>query len=466
MRKFIRSIRAFTGLLLFVMLLSETAFSQASLPVCTKPNGSTYLPHCVSNDLSVAGAFLTANQCFCTAGQSTQATLNFKLLNKTGSTRTSFAFFAILVQKDANGNVVSSSYLTRCTGPVSPASTSTIAFGDPITFICGSSLTLTNVYLAWTDASDHKTCPLDFCDISPKCGQPADIVITPLLTAKATTVASCDNVSTGSITVTPSGGTSPYDIVIKLGSTTVATYTNVTAPQTKTGLAAGTYTISVTDAADPACTYTFTAVVGSKACCVAPPKPVVCETPASLCGDGKASLTISNAVVGDTYYLTQGSTTTSKVAASSTLTFTGLTPGAGFSVYGEDVKNGTTCKGAAATCADLTGTCSAQAAVVSNNSSIQTQEVKLESPKTNVIAAPNPFNDRIRFSLQSEVSGRGSLDLYNMLGQKVNTVFQGYVQKGIPKTVEYSVPGPLRSTLIYVFRVGEQKVTGKLLNLK
>jgi hypothetical protein len=85
---------------------------------------------------------------------------------------------------------------------------------------------------------------------------------------------------------------------------------------------------------------------------------------------------------------------------------------------------------------------------------------------TKVMAAPNPFNDRIRFSLQSAVSGRGSLELYNMLGQRVKVVYQGFIQKGQVQTIEYSVPAAQRTNLIYIFRVGDQRVTGKLVGLR
>jgi len=93
------------------------------------------------------------------------------------------------------------------------------------------------------------------------------------------------------------------------------------------------------------------------------------------------------------------------------------------------------------------------------------QSITLEEPLTKVTAAPNPFNDRIRFSLQSAVSGQGTLELYNMLGQKVKTIFQGSIQKGV-QNFEYVVPGSQRANLIYIFRVDTYKVSGKLLNLK
>jgi len=95
------------------------------------------------------------------------------------------------------------------------------------------------------------------------------------------------------------------------------------------------------------------------------------------------------------------------------------------------------------------------------------QEIVLNSePKTKVLAAPNPFNDRIRFTLKSNVTGQGSLELYNMLGQKVKTVFQGYVNAGQSQVIEYAVPVSHSSNLIYLFRVGGEKTSGKLIGLK
>jgi hypothetical protein len=98
---------------------------------------------------------------------------------------------------------------------------------------------------------------------------------------------------------------------------------------------------------------------------------------------------------------------------------------------------------------------------------VQTTSVPIEliGAASKVSAAPNPYNDRIRFTVQSNVSGRGSLELYNMLGQRVKTIFEGEVQKGQVKTIEYAVPGAQRSGLIYMFRVGNERTSGKLIGL-
>ncbi|WP_197273936.1 T9SS type A sorting domain-containing protein [Hymenobacter sp. DG25A] len=417
--------------LLLTVLLTSSAFAQTpSLPVCKKNNGATYLPHCTSNDLSVTGAFLTADQCYCSDGDNISATLNFKLFNKTGSFRTSFAFFAILESTDSEGNV-SKQYITRCKSGVPGGSESIISFDDPISVECGASLKLTNVYLAWTDASDRRVCDLAFCDIAPKCGKPLDITITSLLTADVEATASCDNSPTGSLAITPSGGTSPYDILVKdSNGGTVATYTNVTGTQTIEDLAADDYSISVTDAATPEnCTYNTTKSVSSIACCVAPDKPAICQTPADLCGDGKISLTISNAVVGDWYIVFQGTTKDSIQAESSTITFNGLTPGGKIRVYGVDVKNGTRCKGPEANCDNTTiGTCSADFSARSSSSAQTLAPTKQRNIRTEVYPNPTGRDATINFSVPK--SGHVLVRVYNALGEPVATLLDGEVKGG------------------------------------
>jgi hypothetical protein len=91
---------------------------------------------------------------------------------------------------------------------------------------------------------------------------------------------------------------------------------------------------------------------------------------------------------------------------------------------------------------------------------------KVLSDKLNVTASPNPYNDNVRFTIESPVSGQGSLEVYNLVGQKLQTVYQGYITAGKGQAVEYKVPVSNRTTLIYVLRVGGQQVTGKLLNVR
>jgi gliding motility-associated-like protein len=97
----------------------------------------------------------------------------------------------------------------------------------------------------------------------------------------------CFGQSTGSFNVTTAGGTGPYDYVLLLGSTTISTFNNVPGSQAFTGLAAGTYTLNVTD--NGGCTGTTTVIITSN--------PALTLTQSSLtpasCGSNNGSVTVS-----------------------------------------------------------------------------------------------------------------------------------------------------------------------------
>ena len=74
-----------------------------------------------------------------------------------------------------------------------------------------------------------------------------------------------------------------------------------------------------------------------------------------------------------------------------------------------------------------------------------------------VSAFPNPFSENINFEIETKQSGQGILDVYSMSGQKVKTVFNGYINPGRQR-FSMTVPAGQRSMLFYVFRLGDQKV--------
>jgi hypothetical protein len=86
--------------------------------------------------------------------------------------------------------------------------------------------------------------------------------------------------------------------------------------------------------------------------------------------------------------------------------------------------------------------------------------------KLSVTAYPNPFTNKVKFSVVSPVSGMASMDLYNIVGQKLKTVYQGYLQAGITQIIEYNVPSPYKGALIYTLKVGDQQVNGKIVQMK
>jgi hypothetical protein len=84
-------------------------------------------------------------------------------------------------------------------------------------------------------------------------------------------------------------------------------------------------------------------------------------------------------------------------------------------------------------------------------------------PQVSVTAYPNPDTDRIVFTIKSAVSGTASLELYNLLGQKVALVYQGAIEENTVRTLVYEVPVTQRKTIVYRLRIGKETVTGTVI---
>jgi hypothetical protein len=196
------------------------------------------------------------------------------------------------------------------------------------------------------------------------------------------------------------------------------------------------------------------------------------------CSETTFSIDVPSSVSGSSYRVTQGGETSptydqTKPGTGSTLHFTGLAAGGGFLVR---VTTGTASCTATTNCAGSTNSCTSGASGLvatkpTQTGTVESFKIALDAPtgdqfSTMVKAVPNPFTDRVRFDLMSAVSGSGSLELFNTLGQKVATVYRGYVQAGITLQKEFNVPLSQRNTLIYVFTVGNQKSSGKLIKQK
>jgi hypothetical protein len=93
---------------------------------------------------------------------------------------------------------------------------------------------------------------------------------------------------------------------------------------------------------------------------------------------------------------------------------------------------------------------------------------KIETPvsKLDVTASPNPFTDRIRFTIRAPKAGRATLEVYNMLGQKVGVPFEGMLNANETRTVDFNAPANHRSNLIYTLRMNGEQISGKLMSIK
>src|SRR5688572_29916663 len=238
-------------------LFSSQAFAQTTT---TFPSASS----CTSKDLLLTGATLPGtNLCnTCTPGDSVYRTLNLSIFNKTGSTRTAFALWGTLVIRNSNGTISSTRSIQGCGGPAIKNATTILQFTQ-IGYVCGQSLTIKDLFLAWTDASPGSTCAsINSATINPKCGIQDSIQVNTGLDASfSVTNATC--ATPGAINMTPLGGKAPYTyawVASEGGAIPAGQSTN----QDLTGLVAGKYTVTITDASN--CTSTrFTTVTASAA---------------------------------------------------------------------------------------------------------------------------------------------------------------------------------------------------------
>ena len=188
-----------------------------------------------------------------------------------------------------------------------------------------------------------------------------------------------------------------------------------------------------------------------------PARPVITITEATLCGTVTSPyITVLCPVSGVTYTLTQTGVAARSITYNGTgsVVFNNLIAGKGFSITATSPLG---CVSAATDCSNYTtNSCpAAKTAPVAKTVVIK--------PVTKVVAYPNPYNDKVNFVINPVVSGKASLEVFNLSGQKIGTLYQGHVEAGVGQTIEYSVPQASRTNLVYVLKMGKERITGKLL---
>ncbi|RXK58128.1 T9SS type A sorting domain-containing protein [Lacibacter luteus] len=83
----------------------------------------------------------------------------------------------------------------------------------------------------------------------------------------------------------------------------------------------------------------------------------------------------------------------------------------------------------------------------------------------NVKAFPNPFNTKVTFVFSSPVSGRATLEVYNIMGQRLGVVYEGFIKAGVVQNVQYNARNLSESNLIYKLRVNDKTAIGKLIQV-
>ncbi len=234
--------------------------------------------NCKAKDLEPVSATLTdLPACIdCDEQSSWPATLTVKINNTTGSTRTSFAFWAVLETTTAEGTA--EVYIYGCKGPVEPGlnnldfgenddnlkfydQNGVIIPGKELIYECGSTLKLTDIVMGWTPASEGgNECPLSGSDIESKCDYLDVIQINTPVTGIVDDVVyvSCFEGADGSIFITPSGGIPPYSYEWSMEEDPAFSSDS----QDLQNIGAGTYSVTITDSTTPDnCSFTIEDIV-------------------------------------------------------------------------------------------------------------------------------------------------------------------------------------------------------------
>ena len=80
-----------------------------------------------------------------------------------------------------------------------------------------------------------------------------------------------------------------------------------------------------------------------------------------------------------------------------------------------------------------------------------------------ISAYPNPFTYIVNFNFVAPVSGKASLEIYDMVGRRLAVVFEGHIDAGMQKSIHYQVPATHRVPLVYKLSVGDKAIYGKML---
>ena len=231
-----------------------------------------------------------------------------RIFNSTGSVRTSFALFGTLSAGASIGGFQGKIFI--CVGPIDVLKGMNEFEVADITFTCGTQVTLTDNYLAYTPANStpQAACAVFAAatkckDISPKCGVAATINIrTPGSASVTAATEPCEGESTGSFTITPVNGTAPYTISVYNKGTVdcpatppasgAVSNSTVAAGGTKvvSNVPAGDYCIYMTDANN--CVFKFAYTLEDKFCCE---PPTIANSPSNVtvCPEGIASFVAS-----------------------------------------------------------------------------------------------------------------------------------------------------------------------------
>lgn len=93
--------------------------------------------------------------------------------------------------------------------------------------------------------------------------------------------------------------------------------------------------------------------------------------------------------------------------------------------------------------------------------------IPLQVPsKVDVTVYPNPYQNTVYFNITTSVSGTGTLEFYNLLGENLGIIEATQFQAGVPQTITATMTIAHKQAVVWVFRIGSKKVEGTLVPVK
>ena len=79
---------------------------------------------------------------------------------------------------------------------------------------------------------------------------------------------------------------------------------------------------------------------------------------------------------------------------------------------------------------------------------------------------PNPFSERLKFEFVLPVETHVRIDLYDLTGRLIKTVFNDQVEEGVKYTTDFIPETIVSSTYIYRMIIGDSVINGKVIYKK
>jgi hypothetical protein len=102
-----------------------------------------------------------------------------------------------------------------------------------------------------------------------------------------------------------------------------------------------------------------------------------------------------------------------------------------------------------------------------SNMSANEQAVQMSidpaSKQPTIKAYPNPFEDMVRFTMESPERIQCNLMLYTSSGKLISKLFDGVLEANVSRTVQTIIPSLYKGAIVYVLTYNGQVVTGKIL---